>query len=62
MPSEYQRFRRNLSSARRELRRAVERFGEIDPLEGHRAEAVRRARGVRDAADELVRALAERQR
>lgn len=52
-----QRYRRNLSNARREVRRAVERASAVDLRAGHRAEAVRRAREVRDAADELVRRL-----
>lgn len=48
---------RKLRTARREVTRAVERFAEIDPLEGHRVEAVRRAREVRDAAQDAVNAF-----
>lgn len=55
------KFTRHLSNARRELRTAVDRFAEItDPLPGHKAEALRRAQDVRDAADELVKQLEER--
>lgn len=49
---------RKLAKARREVRKSVERFAGIsDPLAGHRAEALRLARQVRDAADEAVRAF-----
>lgn len=56
-PPEVKRFKRNLSTARRELVRAVERFAEIDPLQGHRVEGARLAREVKAAADELVETL-----
>jgi len=56
-PEDLRKFKRNLSNARRELRSAVERFGEIDARKGHRLEALRRARAVKSAADELVAAL-----
>jgi hypothetical protein len=57
---EFTKFKRNLSTARREITRAVERFAEIDPREGHRAEAARRARAAYDAANELVLELERR--
>lgn len=55
-------LRRRMTTARRELRKAVERWGTavdrgVDFRRGHRIEAARRAREVRDAADELVRIL-----
>lgn len=59
-PPELKKFKRNLYNARRELVQAVERFANIDPLEGHRVEAARRARAARDAADELVRVVEEK--
>lgn len=46
---------RKLANARRETQKAVERFAKIDALTGHRVEALRRAREVRDAADAAVR-------
>lgn len=57
--SEMATYKRRLSNARRELRRAVERFSGVDPLKGHRVEALRLAREIKEAADELV-AAAER--
>lgn len=54
------KLKRNLSTARRELRRAVERATGVDLLPGHLAEARRRARAVRDAADELVATVERR--
>lgn len=51
------RVRRHLATSRREMRRAVERFAGIDPLSGHRREAVRLMREVRDAADRAVNEL-----
>lgn len=56
-PPEVTKLKRNLSTARRELVRAVERAGDTDLRPGHYAEAARRARAVRDAADDLLRAL-----
>lgn len=50
-------YRRHLATSRRELRKAVEKFASIDPLPGHRVEAVRLAREVRDEADRAVRSL-----
>lgn len=51
------KFKRHLTNARREMRRAVERASEVDLRRGHYAEARRRAQSVRDAADELLRSL-----
>lgn len=56
-PEEVRKFKRNLSTARREMTRAVERFAEIDPRPGHKAEAVRLAREIREEADRLVTLL-----
>jgi hypothetical protein len=53
-------MKRNLSTARRELRRAVERAAGVDLLPGHLAEARRRAQAVRDAADELIATVERR--
>jgi hypothetical protein len=44
----------HLDRARRETVTAVQRFGEIDGLEGHRTEALRRARLLKDTADLAV--------
>jgi hypothetical protein len=41
----------HLTRARREVVTAVQRFAEVDALEGHRAEALRLAQQTRDAAD-----------
>jgi hypothetical protein len=59
-PEELRKFKRHLSAARREVRRAVERAAEVDLRPGHVAEARRRAEVVRDEADALVRALGSR--
>lgn len=53
---------RKLRSSRKRVVDAVERFGRLadqhnPPLPGHYAEAARRARAVRDAADEAIRVL-----
>lgn len=59
-PKDIQKIHDRLNLARREIRKAVERFAEVpDPLEGHRIEAVRQAREVRDAADRAVKALSQ---
>lgn len=54
---EFKKFRRRMTTARREITKAVERAQGIDMREGHRAEAVRQAMAARDAARELVRVL-----
>lgn len=54
---EVRAIKRKLSNSRRELVRAVERMAEIDPLPGHSAEAIRRARDVRDEADKAIKAF-----
>lgn len=56
-PPEVTKLKRNMSTARRELLRAVERAGDTELRPGHYAEAVRLTRAVRDAADDLLRAL-----
>lgn len=55
-------LRRRMTTARREIRKAVERWGTaesqgVDFRRGHRVEAARRAREVRDEADRLIRTL-----
>lgn len=55
--SEWQRYQRHLSTARREIRRAVERAQGVDLLEGHRAEAYRLAVQARDAASDLLKLI-----
>lgn len=50
----------HLDRARRETVTAVQRFAEIDGLEGHRAEALRRARRLQDAVDIAVAFFEER--
>lgn len=57
MTTEWQKYQRNMSTARREIIRAVERASAVDLRPGHIAEATRLARAVRDEADALVRAL-----
>lgn len=52
-----QKFNRKLTTARREIRKAVERASAIDLRPGHVAEARRLTERVRDEADVLVRAL-----
>lgn len=59
-PEELRKLKRNLSTARREVRRAVERAAETELLPGHYAEARRGAEAVRDEADVLLRALETR--
>lgn len=54
------KYKRHLSNARREMRTAVERASKVDLREGHRAEAVRRAKAAQDAAEELVRYLEQK--
>lgn len=58
-PDELAVFKRKMSNARREIRNAVHRFAEIDPLAGHRAEALRLARQLRQTADDAVKRLSE---
>ncbi len=54
---------RRCRTAQRELRKAVERFATVtDPLPGHRIEAVRQARAVRDAANDLVEEMEKARR
>lgn len=59
MSTEEQKFNRRLTTARREIRKAVERAAEVDMLEGHRMEALRLAQQVRDEAEALVKLLKE---
>lgn len=54
MADDLKRFQRNMTTARRELRRAVERAAAVDLRPGHYAEARRLAEQTRDAADKLV--------
>lgn len=56
-PREVQRAFDHLSRSRSEMRKAVERFAEVDALEGHRAEAVRLARALKNTADWAVTEL-----
>jgi hypothetical protein len=58
-PKALTQYKRHLRNAEREIERAVERFANIDPLAGHRVEAVRRIHAVRDEVDNLVRVLEE---
>lgn len=51
------KFKRHLSNARREIKRAVERASGVDLLEGHKVEALRQIREVNAALDELDRAI-----
>lgn len=55
--TEWQRYQRNLSTARREIRKATERAGNTELRHGHYAEAYRLALAVRDAASELLRLI-----
>ncbi len=51
-------YKRHISTAKRELKQAVERFAEIDdPRKGHKLEAARLAKEVKDEADHLVTSL-----
>lgn len=51
-------YKARLSTARWQISEAVKRFASItDPLPGHRIEAVRLAKEVRDEADRAVKAL-----
>jgi hypothetical protein len=59
MPTEWQRFQRNLSSARREIIKAVEHSSAVDLRPGHIAEARRRTHAILDELDALDRALEE---
>jgi len=58
---EFRKLQRNMTTARREIRRAVERASAVDLRRGHSMEAIRRLRQVRDTADELLRALSKEQ-
>lgn len=60
MSDDLRKFKRNLSAARREIRKAVERGAATDLRPGHYAEARRLAQQIRDEADALVRRLGER--
>lgn len=55
--TDWQRYQRNLTTARREISKAVERAQGVDLLDGHRAEAYRLAVQARDAASELLRLI-----
>lgn len=56
-PKDVQRAFNHFYRANSELRKAVEKFAEIDPLKGHRIEAVRQARALRDEANRAVAEL-----
>lgn len=49
-----------LSSAQREIRKAVERSSAVDLRQGHYVEAASRTKAIRDEADRLIQELAGR--
>lgn len=52
--AEFVRFKRRMRKARSEILIAVDRFDSVDPLAGHRAEALRLIGEVRDEARLLM--------
>jgi len=55
--AEMRKFRRSLSTAKREMHKAVERASGVDLRPGHVAEARRLTEAIRDEADRLVEML-----